>query len=95
MTAAPQADRPLGGVAQERARLSLLDQPSQFPAVAIAQVPRPAAAPSDELDDAPAFVGVELVQVLPGQQQELADHDQARGRETAQDTSKSWHSKPG
>ncbi len=91
MAAAVKADRTLGRAAQERARLGLLEQPGQLTPLALAQVPRPAAAAADELDDAAPFVRVELEQVLAHQQKQFAENDQAGSRKASEGTSKDRH----
>ncbi len=51
----------------------------QLTPLALAQVPGPAVAAPDELDDPPALLSIELVQMLPGQEEQLAEHDQPGG----------------
>jgi hypothetical protein len=77
-----EADDPPDRVAGELARLDLLDQASQLPAVALAQIAGAAAAAPDELHDPPALVRLELLQVLAREDQQLAQDDEAGGGDT-------------
>ena len=82
MAVAPESDRPLGGAPQKFARLGLLDEPGQLAPLTFAQVPRPAVTLADQHHNPVPLLGLELEQVLPGKQQELTDHDQARSRKS-------------
>lgn len=73
----PEAEDPPERRACEHARLGLLDQASQLPPVALAQIAGAAAAAPDELQDPPALVRLKPLQVLAGEDEQLAEDDEA------------------